>query len=935
MVTPRSTYRIQLHEKFTFRHLDEILKYLHVLGISTVYAAPITMSAKGSNHGYDVIDPLRLNPAIGTEEELAALATRLKAYDMNWLQDIVPNHMAYDMDNPWLYDVLERGPQSPYHRFFDITTGHPDGLPGDRLMAPFLGATLTECLQKGELTLQFTGAGFVIRYYDKDYPVAARLYRWICTLSAGYPAGLSAALDTLEKALSADGPAWKAAKTQWLEQMGGYAAWPEFVATRVRFFNERIHLMESLLQSGYYVLTHHRLAATHINYRRFFTVNSLICLRMEDADVFREYHATIHRWYTRGLINGLRIDHIDGLAQPKQYLQSLKALFGEQTYVVAEKILTGEEQMPAHWMLEGSTGYDFLAAAGQLLTDASGSRELLDFYCRDVIDLPPYPTVVYERKLDYLLRNMGGELDNLMDLLSSLHLLRAATQDKTRLKEALATWMAAFPVYRAYPDPEGGAAEDDAHFTTALARARTYRPDLTEELNFIDLLTRNPPARASLPTVSQPPAGPAASQQLTFLTRLMQFTGPLAAKGIEDTTFYVYNPYIAHCEVGDTPAIAGITPVDFHRLMQDRQKKQPYSLNATTTHDTKRGEDSRIRLSFLSAIPQEWITAVTRWRRLNASLIRQIKGLPAPSPNDEYLIYQALLGGFPAHAKVDDLFRERFAGYLTKALREAATETNYDDPDEDYEGQCQAFAAALLKPGSRFLDAFVPFAQTVIGHAATYSLSLLLLKLTAPGIPDIYQGAELWEESFVDPDNRRPVDFVRRMTLLRELRSAEARGNEALFCFLRAHRDEGVGKLFILSRTLEYRNSRPEVFIEGSYVPLSCQGPWLAYLRRHDDYWALIAVPLIRYGVTKPQPLSLQLPAEAPTRWTHRFTGQTVEPLTRRENAGDPPAPPRDTPDIPGATPDPPGATLSWPDGPGAWPVILLTNTHDAAGRNP
>src|SRR6185437_6438218 len=464
--------------------------------------------------------------------------------------------------------------QSPYYRFFDIIGDHE--LPeGDKLMAPFLGAPLTECLEKGELTLQFTDAGFVIRYYDKDYPVAARLYRWICTVSDGYPAGMSAALDTFEKALASDGPTWKAARTQWLQQMGAYAAWPDFVAARVQFFNQRIHLLESLLQSQYYLLAHHRLAATHINYRRFFTVNSLICLRMEDSRVFSDYHSVIHRWYTRGWINGLRIDHIDGLAQPKQYLQWLKTLFGEDTYVVAEKILTGEERMPADWPLEGSTGYDFLAAAGQLLTDADGSRELLDFYSHQVIGLPPYPTIVYERKLDYLHRHMAGELDNLMNLLTGLPLLYTAAQDQDRLKEALAAWMAAFPIYRAYPDPTGGSPEDAAHFSRSLASAREHRPDLLAELNYLEGLTRYPAALSPVGPAAPPSLGRVSDFQLIFLTRLMQFTGPLAAKGIEDTTFYIYNPYIAHCEVGDSPAIAGIAPAAFHRLMQDRQQSLP------------------------------------------------------------------------------------------------------------------------------------------------------------------------------------------------------------------------------------------------------------------------------------------------------------------------------------------------------------------------
>ncbi len=358
--------------------------------------------------------------------------------------------------------------------------------------------------------------------------------------------------------------------------------------------------------------------------------------------------------------------------------------------------------------------------------------------------------------------------------------------------------MASFPVYRAYPDTTGGSPEDAAHFSTALTQARERRPGLLAELNFLNTIVTGTDAP---------------EQQLTFLSRLMQFTGPLAAKGIEDTSFYVYNPYIAHCEVGDSPILAGITPGDFHRRMQDRRQKQRYSLNATTTHDTKRGEDARIRLSALSALPQEWITAVIRWRQLNEPHIQEVKDRPAPSPNDEYLIYQALLGGFPADGLVTPVgpaapspvgpaappclgrvsdFRERFSGYLTKALREAKTETNYDDPDEAYEQQCQAFATALLQPGSPFLEEFIPFAHTVIRRSAVYSLSLLLLKLTTPGIPDIYQGAELWEESFVDPDNRRPVDFTRRTTLLRDLKKAAEQDPPSLFNYAIAP-DEGGG----------------------------------------------------------------------------------------------------------------------------------------------
>ncbi len=875
MLAPNSTYRIQLNDQFTFRNLRAILPYLHDLGISTIYASPITTAAKGSSHGYDVTDPLTLNPEIGTEQELQELAALLKEYKMNWLQDIVPNHMAYDTRNPWLYDVLERGRDSRYHSFFDILTDHPVELLGDKLMAPFLGSTLTESLQKGELTLQFTPTGFVIRYFDAAYPVAIHLYRWICTVSDGYPESLPATLDTLEQSLTADPETWKTQKTRVLKELTADPGWTSFVTTRIDFFNKRINLLQSLLQSQHYILTHAHLASTHINYRRFFTVNSLICLRMEAPEVFAAWHTTIHRWYRQGWINGLRIDHIDGLAAPKKYLQDLRQSFGDDAYIVAEKILTKEEKLPAQWPIQGTTGYDFLAAASQLLTDADGSRELHAFYAEHIIQLPPYDTIVYEQKLDFLHRYMGGELDNLLDLLTSLPLLHAATQDKDRLKKALATWMAAFPTYRGYPDANGGSPDDAQLFRTALTRARDQEPDLVPELNFLDSLT---------PTI--------------FFNRLMQFTGPLAAKGIEDTTFYIYNPYIAHCEVGDTPGVAGVNAEDFHRQMQYRQQHQRHSLNATTTHDTKRGEDSRIRLSTLSANPQEWIAAVTRWRQLNSTHVIEVNGRPAPSPNDQYLIYQALLGGIPEDGIITDEFRTRFSGYLTKALREAKAETNYDDPDTAYEEQCQAFATALLQHDSPFLEDFIPFAYAIIRRSAPYSLAQLLLKLTAPGIPDIYQGAELWETSFVDPDNRRPVDFTLRAHLLRDLKKAEEAGRDALAQFLHNHQPPGAQKLFTLYRTLDCRNKFPLLFAEGEYIPLPTTGPLLAYLRRQGREYALIAIPLIRYDTPFPSPISVDLPPGIPTRWTSVFTGETV---------------------------DHPSRTVQWPEGLTGWPVMLLT----------
>jgi (1->4)-alpha-D-glucan 1-alpha-D-glucosylmutase len=879
---PSSTYRIQLHDGFTLQDLGDIVRYLHELGISTVYASPITTAVKGSRHGYDVTDALTLNPDIGTEGQLKDLAATLQGYGMNWLQDIVPNHMAYDPTNPWIYDVLERGRDSVYYGYFDTMKCTADSEPDGRLMAPFLGSDPNECLENGEISLQYTPNGFVIRYADKDYPVAPRLYRWICTVEDGSGARWLKELHTLEKALKTDPMSWKAAKKHWLRELETNAEGQRFIADRVAFINQRRQLLEYLLENQCYVLTNARLAAAQINYRRFFTINSLICLSMEKQEVFQTWHQTIYRWYVNGWINGFRVDHIDGLAAPKTYLQRLRQLFGQSCYVVAEKILTKEERLPDDWQLEGSTGYDFLATASQLLTNSSGSREMEVFYCNEIIKLSDYETIIYEHKLDFLYKYMGGELTHLVDLLIGLY---TTPFDRRRLKEAVAVWMASFPVYRAYPDELGGSPSDRNVLVDSLARAKDRQFCLGPELDFLSGLFDYDDSEVGC-------------KRLHFLRRLMQFTGPLAAKGVEDTSFYIYNPYIAHCEVGDSPGVAGITVGEFHSRMRERQMRWRYSLNATTTHDTKRGEDSRIRLSFLSAMPLEWITAVRRWRKLNRLHILPVAGRSVPSRNDEYLIYQSLLGGFPEDSIVTDEFRGRFATWLVKALREAKTETNHDAPDEAYERQCQTFVSALLQPDSVFLADFTSFARDVIRRSAAFRLSQLLLKLTAPGIPDMYQGSELWELSFVDPDNRRPVDYALRARLLRQIKTAEERGVEAVFDLLRRHRDSGIDKLFIVYRVLHCRKQQRLLFADGEYIPVSCEGPLLAYLRRYRNDWALIAVPLLPDPHEAFIPGTMTLPAGVPGHWTDVFSGASIRTISG----------------IP-----------SWPEGLPTWPVILLT----------
>ena len=1011
MQIPSSTYRIQLHKDFTFHHLEEILNYLHQLGISTIYASPITTAIKGSQHGYDVTNPLIINPEIGTDAGLKKLADLLKARNMNWLQDIVPNHMAFDSSNPWLRDVLERGKDSEYYRFFDIDTDHSREWTGSKIMAPFLGKTLTECLQHKELTLQFlpdgqsadpaaaassssstsdpiaasspllsVGAssanptsgpiapssplpsaanGFVISYYDNHYPVSVSSWQWICTVADGCPPELLASLRQLEPIAQQRADKWSAAREKWIRQTTAHEEWMSFLEQRILFFNEQPALLTELINNQHYILTHGHLAASRINYRRFFTVSSLICLRMEDPVVFAAYHQQIREWVQKGYLQGLRIDHIDGLAFPREYIQTLKRFFGEDCYTVAEKILAAGEQLPENWQLEGTSGYDFLSMVNQLLTDEVGYRELIAFYRARIDQCPAYEDIVFSKKLNFLKTQMGGEWNNLMDLLLCVSLPEADKMDKPALKEALAILMASFPVYRTYPEPtpppddlsansalsvNSGLSSDSSHSANSNHPANSGRsPDISHSANsgFSPEVSHaansalsadssrstnsgfSPdsshsadsgfsadnslsadsgslsPDRRSFPPISDadrnfidqafsraasryPAEG---SAELNFLkdifrkpgvfqTRLMQFTGPLAAKGVEDTTFYVYNPLISRNEVGDNPSIDSLSPADFHQAMIHRQAHLPHSMNATATHDTKRGEDARIRLNWLTAIPEEWIARVEKWQQLNRAFIRKdphanSSANPAagrtPTANDEYLIYQALLGSFPEDLLVTDVYRERVHQYLTKALREAKTNTGYDSPNEAYEKKCHDFLTAILQQESGFLEDFIPFVYKIIRESTPYTLSQTLLKLTAPGIPDIYQGAESWDLSLVDPDNRLPVDYASRKKMLAKIKEGEQ---------IKEGEHKGAGKLFTIYKTLAYRNQHPQVFTAGAYIPVTVPGPLLSYMRRHEENWALVILPLIRRGQPIPKTLSITLPAEAPSDWINLFTGQ-------------------------------------------------------------
>ena len=874
MSAPSSTYRLQLHKGFTFKDLKRIVGYLHTLGINTVYASPIMQATPGSMHGYDVTDPHTINSELGNADDLRSIVKDLRKKDMYWLQDIVPNHMAFHTMNHRLMDVLERGPVSPYYRYFDIDWNHPDEDLKGKVMVPFLGNPLDKCVGEGQIKLSFSEEGFKVRYLDTAYPLSLSAYPRLISMLQKREDDDYVLVSALSKLIAAaagvDLDTWAAIKEEFLQTIWRDASDAEALEELVESVNEDDAGLRMVLDDQYYRLTFWKETDRRINYRRFFTVNELICLRMEDDQVFDEYHTYLFKLYNEKLIDGFRIDHIDGLQDPARYTQELRAAIGDGPYIIAEKILEAKEDMPSQWPLQGTSGYEFLSFLNQLLTNRKGARQLLAFYKKLVPDMPPYEKLIFDSKKLILENYIAGEWNNLTHLFRTLGLAEGFCDD--RIKSALGLFMLSLPVYRIYPDglPLKGKSLLTIHeaFDKAVSQGgKDYGP----ELNHLRTLFTTAPDSEKLH-----------DQILLFMRRLMQFTGPLTAKGVEDTTFYIYNPLISHDEVGDSPAPLGMSVQRFHERLRARQSTNPLSLNATATHDTKRGEDARVRINVLTRIPDLWKAQVLKWIDINQCFRTTIDGRTVPQLNDEYFIYQSMLGGFPEDFQVTDEWTERVQAYLNKALREAKVNTSWSDPDEQYEKSCEHFIKNILDPKHSFLASFVPFVKTVVDHAMVYTLTQTLIKLTAPGIPDIYQGCELWDLSFVDPDNRRPVDYEKRMEFLFQLVIREEKGKDAVLEYLRDGRQAGIEKLFVIWKTLNFRKANPELFTEGEYIPLETTGEEIraaAYARHRHDKWALIVFQfgLVRHDADVDETRTEQfvvLPDEGPDRWTNLFTGE-------------------------------------------------------------
>jgi (1->4)-alpha-D-glucan 1-alpha-D-glucosylmutase len=865
MRIPAASYRVQFNPSFGFREAKKIVPYLAELGISDLYASPIFKARTGSLHGYDVVDPNQLNPQLGNKSHFGQLMMALKTHGMGWLQDIVPNHMAFDHQNQMLVDVLENGQSSQYFHFFDIEWDHPYESIKRRVLAPFLGRFYGESLEEGEIKLRYVKNGFILGYYNRILPLRLESYVHLLTYR----------LHMLKKKLGADHPDYiKLLGILYIlktlpsrEEMNDrydqirfikITLWElyqknedirKFIRENIKIFNgkrgnpESFNLLNDLLSEQLFRLSFWKVATEEINYRRFFNINEFLSLRIEDEDVFNHTHSLAFKLIEEGKITGLRIDHIDGLYDPTNYLKRIRQKAGE-LYVLVEKILDLEEELPSVWPVQGTTGYEFLNYVNGLFCKREHEKEFSRIYTNFTALNTPYEELVCEKKRLILGKHMAGDVDNLAHFMKAISSRDRHGSDITiyGLKRALVEVMTQFPVYRTYIGNEISRQTDRSYIKEAIERAKGSSPGLLNELQFIE--------RSLLLDFGHYLSEEEKNQWTQFVMRFQQFTGPLMAKGFEDTTLYVYNRLLSLNEVGGNPNKFGISTGEFHHFLEKRANPWPHSFNATSTHDTKRGEDTRARIDVLSEIPREWEKTIKTWSKANRERKRKVRGRSVPDRNDEYFLYQTLLGAFPF--REDDsyqIFQERMKEYIIKAVREAKVHTAWLKPDTDYENAFISFLEEILslKEENTFLKEFLPFHRKVCHYGIFNSLSQTLVKITAPGVPDFYQGTELWDLTLVDPDNRRLVNFERRRALLREIRKKENSNVLNLIEELLRAREDGRIKLFLIYRALKTRNEHIEVFRDGAYIPLEVAGKFkdhiFAFARKNGRKWTVTVAP--------------------------------------------------------------------------------------------
>jgi (1->4)-alpha-D-glucan 1-alpha-D-glucosylmutase len=952
---PASTYRLQMHAEFPLREAARISAYLRDLGITHPYTSSLVAAKPGSTHGYDVTDPTRLNPELGTDDEFDAWVADLRQRGMGLLLDAVPNHMS--VPNNWIYDLLEHGQSSPYAGYFDIAwNDHPRERLRGKVLLPILGQPYGVEIEAGNFRVEFADGTLALKYGEQRLPIDPRTYGTVLGPAADAVRGelgaehedavelqsiltgvrhLPPRTDT-DPEKAAEG--WNESRVlkRRLADLGGRNP---VVAGHIADSAKRLSGvtgdpasftgLEELLDAQAYRPSFWRVASDEINYRRFFDINELAALNTEREDVFAAVHQKVFEWVGAGQLDGLRIDHPDGLFDPKEYLDRLqlytrlaaarhllqtkpddypgltwsdlesplKERFAAEPkrplYVVVEKILGEGEPLPETWATDGTTGYEFINLINGLFVDAAREKDMTRVY-RDLTgEETRFDELVYRSKFHVLQSSLASELHMLGHQLDRLAQLQRWSRDFTLngLRHALREVIACFPVYRSYVN--GGVTDrDKVDILRAVSRAKRRNPLLGRAVfDFIrdTLLLKDPPSGPATPEYR--------AAQRRFAGKFQQVTAPTMAKGFEDTALYIYNRLASLNEVGGEPSKFGRSPAEIHQALRTRAEKFPGGLSPLSTHDTKRSEDVRTRINVLSEMPDAWAARVSKWMGLNLGHKIDVgEGQLAIDPNEEYLLYQTLIGAWPVGGLTPDNrsdFVGRIQGYMNKALHEAKVHTSWINPNPEYDAAASEFVARILDPGRavQFLADFEPFQQTVSHFGMFGSLAQTLLKVTAPGVPDTYQGTDLWDFSLVDPDNRRPVDYGLRARYLAEFdeRSGDPAG---LVRELVDHKEDGRVKLYVLSRALRFRREHANVF-GGSYTPIDVVGPQaghvFCFVRMAGDECVLIVVPrliatLVPSGDRPPTgsqvwgETALLLPPELPAAgWTNVMTGEVIE----------------------------------------------------------
>jgi (1->4)-alpha-D-glucan 1-alpha-D-glucosylmutase len=857
--TPRATYRLQLHAGFTFDDAAAAAPYLAALGVSHVYCSPYLQAARGSTHGYDVVDHSRVNEELGGDAAYRRFVAALQAHGLGQVLDIVPNHMAITSENGWWLDVLENGPSSHFAAYFDVEWDPPEARLRNMVLLPVLGDHYGRVLDAGDIRLSREGARVRVHYADHAYPVGprslGRLLRPAARRCGSLPmAYLADAFTELPRATATDRASvlrrhrdthvLYAQLARLLADDPAAATALDEVIAETGADPDALH---ALLEAQNYRLAWWRSAGRDLGYRRFFDVNSLAGLRMEDPQVFEDTHALVLRLVREGVIDGLRVDHPDGLRDPQEYLERLRHA-APGAWIVVEKILEPGEALPEDWPVEGTTGYDFLNRVLGLFVEPAGEAPLTALYAELTGEPTDYARIVRDKKLLVLRDVLGSDVNRLVDLLVEVCERHRRHRDYTRhhLTGALRALIACFPVYRTYVRPAAGRVTDaDRHVVDqAVAAATTERPD--EEAPLLAFL-------GQLLTLEIQ-----GTLEAEFVARFQQLTGPAMAKGLEDTAFYAFNRFVALNEVGGDPSRVGLPLEAFHTAMTAAQARWPRAMLSTATHDTKRGEDVRARLALLSERPAAWAEAVRRW---HAAAARHRTG-PWPDANAEYFLWQTLVGAWPLTA-------ERLRAYLEKATREAKVHTSWTSPQPDYDRAVAAFVDGVLGDAALMADV-QQFVDPLVWPGRVNALAQLLIKLTAPGVPDLYQGTELWALHLVDPDNRRPVDYDERRRALAACEGLDAAG-------LVARADEGLPKMHVTRQALQLRAERPQAFgADGGYAPLPVEGPTAAHVvafARGGEV-ATVVPRLVLGACGQWAGTAVTLPAG---RWTDVLTGDTHE----------------------------------------------------------